>query len=151
MKTYIRRAIKYFFSLVVLFAAIIVVLALLGYIPADVNLAFRGGWTSVLYIGVFFVVMAAAYPAFGYGKRTVRAAGDPEQYANAIDRAMDERGYQKVSPSQYRLRSKVNRVSRVWEDTITITPVMGGFQAEGLVRDLARVVMSLERKISLTA
>ena len=39
-------------------------------------------------------------------------------------------------------------MARLWEDTITINPVLGGFQAEGLTRDLVRVVMALDRKLN---
>ena len=31
---------------------------------------------------------------------------------------------------------------------VTITPVLGGFEAEGLIRDLARVVASIDHKIN---
>jgi len=34
----------------------------------------------------------------------------------------------------------------MWEDRITLTPVLGGFQAEGLSRDLVRVVSSIEHQ-----
>ena len=37
---------------------------------------------------------------------------------------------------------------RLWEDTITLHPVLGGFQAEGLVRDLSRIVMAIDHKIN---
>ena len=33
-------------------------------------------------------------------------------------------------------------------DAVTITPVLGGFEAEGLIRDLARVVASIDHKIN---
>ena len=49
---------------------------------------------------------------------------------------------------KYHLRSVTNRAARLWEDTITINPVLEGFQAEGLTRDLVRVVMLLDRKLN---
>ena len=49
---------------------------------------------------------------------------------------------------RYHLGSVVNRAARLWEDTITITPVLGGFQAEGLARDLARVISSIDHKFN---
>jgi hypothetical protein len=36
----------------------------------------------------------------------------------------------------------------MWEDTLTIESVLGGFEIEGLVRDLSRAVMSIDRKIN---
>jgi hypothetical protein len=34
----------------------------------------------------------------------------------------------------------------MWEDRVTLTPVLGGFEAEGLSRDLVRVVSAIEHK-----
>lgn len=151
--TYIRRAFKYLIQLTLIFLVLIGILMLAGMIPADVALAFKKGWESVFFILGLFAVMAAVYPFFGYGKRSIHANGDPADYWAAIDEAMEGRGY--VASAQtgdnarkYHLKSGVARMARLWEDTITITPQLGGFQAEGLVRDLARVVMSIDHKIN---
>ena len=32
----------------------------------------------------------------------------------------------------------------MWEDTITLSPVLGGWEVEGLTRDLVRVIGSIE-------
>ena len=66
---------------------------------------------------------------------------------------MEGRGYVEAArledgTRKYHLKSGVARLARLWEDTITITPQLGGFQAEGLQRDLARVVMSIDHKIN---
>ena len=146
--TYLRRAVKYFIQITLLFVVIIAVLMLSGMVSKDVAVAFRNGWTSIAYIFGLFAVMSAAYPYFGYGKRIIRATGDPAGHWPAIDAAMDARGYRKTADGKYRLQSAFGRAARLWEDTVTITPVLGGFQAEGLVRDLARVVMSIDHKIN---
>ncbi len=146
--TYLRRAVKYFLQITLLFVAIIGVLMLSGMVSKDVSVAFRNGWTSIAYIFGLFAVMSAAYPFFGYGKRNIRAGGDPAEIWPAIDAAMEARGYVKEGEGRYHLASAINRAARLWEDTITITPVLGGFQAEGLVRDLSRVVMSIDHKIN---
>ena len=57
-------------------------------------------------------------------------------------------GPQEDGTLRYHLASPVNRLARLWEDTITITPVLDGFEAEGLMRDLARVVSSIDHKIN---
>lgn len=151
MMTYVRRAVKYFIQITLIFVVIIAVLMLTGLVSKDVAVAFRSGWKSVGYIFSLFAVMSAVYPYFGYGKRTVRAEGEPSEHKAAIDEAMRERGYVPAGESpeacKYHLSSPVNRAARLWEDTITITPVLGGFEAEGLVRDLARVVSSINHKI----
>ena len=149
---HIRRALKYFIQVTLIFTVIIGVLMLSGLVSKDVTVAFREGWKSIGYIvGVFFVV-SFAYPFMGYGKRNIRANGDPSEHRSAIDKAMQQRGYvlesDKDGVLRYHLASPGARIARLWEDTITIEPQLGGFQAEGLVRDRARVVMSIDRNIN---
>ena len=151
--TYIRRAVKYLIQLTFIFIVLIGILMAAGMIPVDVALAFKKGWQSVWFILALFAFMAAIYPFFGYGKRNIRAQGDPADYWEAIGQAMEGRGYVEAAcledgTHKYHLKSGVARMARLWEDTITITPQLGGFQAEGLQRDLARVVMSIDHKIN---
>lgn len=149
---YLRRALKYLVQLSFIFVMLMTILMLSGFVSRDVAVAFRDGWTSVLYIFGLFAVMSAVYPFFGYGKRTIRAEGDPQTLWPAVEEALSERSYRKAGElpdgsRRYVLTSGVNRAARLWEDAVTLTPVLGGFQAEGLTRDLARVVMSIDRKL----
>ena len=153
MITYLRRAFKYFIQISLIFAVIIGILMLSGMASTDVNTAFRSGWKSVELILAAFAAMSLIYPFFGYGKRNIQAPGDPAGHWKAIDEIMDFRGYVKAGATpeggcRYHLRSFTPRATRLWEDTITINPVLGGFQAEGLNRDLVRVVMALDRKLN---
>ena len=153
MITYLRRALKYFIQITLIFVVIIGILMLSGMASTDINTAFRSGWKSVELILAAFAVMGLIYPFFGYGKRNIQAAGDPAGYWQAIDQTLDLRGYVKAGATpeggfRYHLRSFTPRAARLWEDTITINPVLGGFQAEGLNRDLVRVVMALDRKLN---
>jgi len=132
---------------------IIGALMLTGYISSDVSVAFQQGWKSIAYIAGMFAVVSLAYPFFGYGKRTIHAKGDPAEYWARIDAAMASRGYKKAGETQnggyrYHHTSTYMRVMRLWEDNITIEPELGGFQAEGLVRDLARIVSAIDHKIN---
>lgn len=149
---YLRRAVKYFIQITVIFVVIIAILMLSGLVSKDVAVAFQQGWTSVGYILVAFLVMSAAYPYFGYGKRNIHANGDPAGYRVAILQAMEGRGYVLASEQdgemRFNINSPINRLARLYEDTVTITPVLGGFQAEGLIRDLSRVVMAIDHKIN---
>ena len=151
--THIRRALKYFIQVTVIFAVIIGALMLAGLVSKDVNIAFKEGWKSIGYIAGVFLVVSFVYPLMGYGKRNISAGGDPAGHRGSIDKAMQQRGYVLESESpdgelRYHLASPVARLARLWEDTITIKPQLGGFQAEGLMRDLARVVMSIDRNIN---
>ena len=151
--TYLRRAFKYLLQICILFVMIIGALMLTGYVSRDVSVAFQHGWTSIAYIAGMFAVISLAYPFFGYGKRTIHAKGDPAEYWARIDAAMASRGYVKAGETenggyQYHHASAFLRAMRLWEDKITIEPVLGGFQAEGLVRDLARIISAIDHKIN---
>lgn len=149
---HIRRAVKYFIQIVVIFTVIIGTLMLLKLVSSDVNVAFRNGWHSVGYICGLFFMVSMVYPFFGYGKRVIRAKGEPSEHRAAIDQAMKQRGYVLESEEngelRYRLASPVAKFARLWEDAITIKPTLGGFEAEGLMRDLARVVTSIDHNIN---
>ena len=151
--TYLRRALKYFIQITLIFAVIMAVLMLSGLASKDIGTAFRNGWKSVELILAAFAAMSLVYPRFGYATRQINAKGDPAELWPVIDEVMTSRGYVKAGDTpeggrKYHLGSTLNRAARLWEDSITINPVLGGFQAEGLVRDLVRVVMSLDRKLN---
>ena len=153
MIKHLRRALKYFIQITLIFAVIIGILMLSGMASTDINTAFRSGWKSVQLILAAFALMSLIYPFFGYGKRTVFATGEPANNWKTIEEALDSRGYVYTGDSQdggrrYNLKSGINRAARLWEDTITINPVLEGFQAEGLTRDLVRVAMLLDRKLN---
>ena len=252
---YIIRALKYFIQISFIFAAIIGVLMLAGWVSTDINIAIRGGWRSVGYIALIFAAFSCLYPRLGYTRRIVevpefgdaavpdtgaggevpdaggqvpdtgaggevpdaggqvpdkggqvpdaRAGGEvpdagaggevPDaggHYLALIDEAFRFRGYEKATPNRdsedpnrdgkdpnrdgedpnrdsedpnrdsekdpagatcfvarYRLISRVNRAARLWEDTITVRRVAGGYEFEGLAKDLARVVSSVEQRL----
>ena len=146
--TFLRRALKYFIQICIIFGLIIGILMLSGMVSKDVSVAFQHGWTSVWWILGLFAAMSLAYPFFGYQKRKVRMAGDPALARDGIVETLIIRGYvldeEKDGALSFKLASPVNRAFRMWEDRITLTPVLGGFEAEGLSRDLVRVVSSIE-------
>ena len=147
--TYLRRALKYFIQICILFALIIGALMLSGMVSKDISVAFQHGWTSVWWILALFAAMSLAYPFFGYQKRKINVKGDPALARDGIVEALKIRGYVPESEQDgklsFHLSSPVNRAFRMWEDRITLTPVLGGFEVEGLSRDLVRVVSSIEQ------
>ena len=148
--TYVRRAIKYFLQITLFFAVIIFVLMQLGMVSKDIAVAFQHGWTSVAWILGCFALVACIYPIFGYQKRKILLKGDPAEARDGIVEAMRARGYALSGEAEgqlkFRLTAPLNRAFRFWEDTVTLTPVLGGWEAEGLSRDLVRVVSSIEHK-----
>ena len=146
--TYIRRALKYFVQTCLLLAVILAILMLSGMVSKDISVAFQHGWTSVWWILALFAVMALVYPFFGYQKRQIHVKGDPALARDGIVEALQGRGYVLAGETdgvlKFHLTAPLNRAFRFWEDTITLTPVLGGWEAEGLSRDLVRVISSIE-------
>ena len=75
--------------------------------------------------------------------------GDPAECKSGIVEALKVRGYLLENDVDgilsFHLSNPLNRAARMWEDRVTLTPVLGGFEAEGLARDLVRVVSSIEQ------
>ena len=131
--TYIRRALKYFIQISLLLAVIIGVLMATGMVSKDIAVAFQHGWKSVWWILAVFAVMS----------------GDPALAKDGIIEAMKGRGYVLADEAdgvlKFHLSSPLNRAARMWEDTITLSPILGGWEVEGLTRDLVRVIGSVEQ------
>ena len=145
---HLRRSLKYFIQTCILCVLIFAVLMLAGIVSKDISVLFKHGWNSVWFVLALFGVMALVYPFFGYQKRKIHVNGDPALARNGIVEAMKIRGYVLASEQdgvlKFHLSSPVNRVFRLWEDTVTLAPVLGGWEAEGLSRDLVRVVGGIE-------
>ena len=144
---YFRRAVKYFIQVSVILGLILLALMLSGLVSKDINVAFQHGWKSIGYIAIMFAAVSAVYPLFGYTKRRVTLLGDPAEYRSLIEEAFRDRGYVPAGEGRFRLASPAARAFRLWEDTITVNPVLGALELEGLGRDLVRVVSSLEHKL----
>ena len=145
---YIVRAVKYFIYICVLVTIILLVLVLTHFVSSDINVMFKEGWRSVAKILVVFAGIAAIYPLFGYRKLLAGVLGELGGLRDGIVKCMEERGYRLESEDSetmtFRSRSVLNRIFRVWEDRITVTKTLGGFEVEGLSRDVARIVPALE-------
>lgn len=145
---YIVRAVKYFIYICVLVTIILSVLVLAHFVSSDINVMFKEGWKSVAKIALVFAGIAAIYPLFGYRKLLAGVLGELGGLRDGVVKCMEERGYRLESEDgetmTFRSRSLLNRIFRVWEDRITVTKTLGGFEVEGLSRDVARIVPALE-------
>ena len=149
---YVIRAVKYFVQVSLTMAIILLILMAAGLISTDINVAFQNGWRSVGIIAILFGVVSGIYPLFGYSKRMVDAKGEPGEHRAAIIDTMEEKGYKLEKEAddgglQFRLRSIPARIFRIWEDRVSIIPVLGGFQVEGLTRDITRIAGTLNYKL----
>lgn len=150
---YFIRAVKYFVQVSLTMTVILLILMAAGLVSKDINIAFQRGWVSIGLIAIIFAVVSGVYPLFGYNKRMVNARGEPSEHRGTIIDTMKDRGYELEKEADdgnmyFRLRSISSRIFRIWEDRVTITPVLGGFTVEGLTRDITRITSNLEYNIN---
>jgi hypothetical protein len=151
---YFVRAVKYFIYFSVLFAAIIAALVFAGVVKADISLMFRDGYRSLWQIALLFAFVSAFYPKFGFIKRSVLLNGEYSLLRGGIVEYMEARGYRLENEDgenlTFRLRSKFSALFKMFEDRITLTRKLGGFEVEGLTKDVVRIVGGLEYKFRVT-
>lgn len=145
---YVIRSLKYFCYLILLLTIAILAMVLTGFVEADLSKMFINGYDSFWQIALIMFAFALFYPRFGFTKRTVRLFGSPAELRPDVLRAMESLGYslEKESDSgwSFRRRSGLSRALKMWEDRIVLTTTGAGMEAEGLTRDLVRVVSALE-------
>ncbi len=145
---YLVRALKYYVYYFVLLAIILLMLHLLHLVDGNIEYTFRNGWTSVWQIAIMFAVVAAAYPYFGFRKHGTVIPGSYEEIRPGVMKVMESKGYELEREEgenlTFRLRNRLNRVTRMWEDRITFTRDMHGFIIEGPNRDVVRIKSALE-------
>ena len=145
---YIIRALKYFCYLIIFLTLIILALVLTGFVEADLSKMFVNGYDSLWQIALIMLVFALLYPRLGYGSRTAHIFGSPEELRGDVVPVMERLGYRLEKEDgtgwTFRRRSPVSRALKMWEDRITLSVTGAGVKAEGLTRDLARVISALE-------
>ena len=147
--THLRRSLKYFIQASLTVTIILGILMMMGVVSKDISVALIYGWKSVWFILAIFAFFSLIYPFFGYQKRMIHVKGDPALAKDGIAEALRGRGYVLASEAdgvlKFHLTAPLNRAFRFWEDTITFTPVLGGWEVEGISRDLVRVVSAIEQ------
>ena len=147
---YLLRSIKYFIYLAVMLAIFIAALLALGFIEGPIDNIFKNGADSIWQMALIVAAFAAVYPMLGYGKRNVRIYGEPEQVWPEIVEFMKGRGYilteGDAQGAKFRLASKLSRVMRMGEDTITFTRNIGGYSLEGWTKEIVRLDTGLTQR-----
>ena len=147
---YILRSIKYFVYLAIMLAIFIAALLALGFIEGPIDNIFKNGADSIWQMALSVASFAAVYPMLGYGKRNVRIWGEPEQVWPEIVDFMNGRGYilaeGNAQNAKFRLASKLKRILRMGEDTITFTRTIGGYTLEGRTKEIVRLDTGLTQK-----
>ncbi len=147
---YIIRAIKYFFYFSLLLAVLLTILVLAHIVDGNIESMFRDGYKSLAQIGIMFGCVSAVYPVFGFIRKGTVIPGEHGDIRNGIIDFMEGRGYRLESEDgenmTFRSRALFHRLSRMLEDRITFTRELGGYQVEGLRKDVVRLIYGLEHK-----
>ena len=147
---YIVRAVKYFFYFTILSSAIITALVLIGAVENDINAIFEEGYDSVWKIAIFFAAISAVYPKVGFINRSVAVNREWNLIRDEAIEFFKERRYELESepPEQitFRLKGTTGRLSKMFEDRITVTKVLEGYEFEGLRKDVLRIGSSFENR-----
>lgn len=147
---YIVRSLKYFVYLSIVFAIFVLLLYAFKIVGGGVNEIFRNGMDSVWKIAIIIAVFSAIYPAIGYGSRSALIPGAFGDIRAGVLETMEERGYRLEEEDGENLsfvkRSPVQRLAGMYEDRLRFERTMSGFEIEGRVKDLVRVISALEAR-----
>lgn len=149
---YTIRAIKYFFYFAFLTSAIIAILVFIGAVEGNIEAIFEGGYDALWKIAIFFAVVAAVYPKLGFIKTVVPVHSEEEETKKEIIGFFKSRRYIQESESNgtitFRYKDMVGRISKMFEDRITLTRTEGGYEMEGLRKDVMKLAAGLEHHLT---
>ena len=150
---YLVRVVKYFIYLSVILSLFIIVLIALDMVGTSLDDIFKNGAKSLWQVAGIIAVFAAAYPAMGFVRRGAIIPGSYRDTRDGVIAVMHDRGYVLESenaevPGQecltFRKRSPLLRLTRMFEDRITMVKDISGYRLEGPSKDLARIIGALE-------
>jgi len=147
---YIIRAVKYFIYICLIVTIVMGLLVAIGYLEADINLIFKDGYRSVGMIALIFALFSTVYPLFGFMRKSIIVPGEYGEIRSSVIGAMEERGYilekEESENLTFRRRDFFSRMTRMFEDRITLTRDISGFSMEGLRKDVVRLSYAVESK-----
>ena len=145
---YITRAIKYFFYFAILSSAIIIALVLIGAVENDINAIFEEGYNSIWKIAIFFAAVSAIYPKLGFINRSVAVDREWTEIREEAIEFFKDRRYELESETPekitFRIKGTAGKLSKMFEDRVTVTRVLGGYEFEGLRKDVLRLGTGFE-------
>ena len=130
-------------------SVIVGALVLIGAVEGNIDSIFSEGYTSVGKIAIFFAIVAAVYPKVGFINRDIASEKDWEDMKQTAVEFMKERQYDLESETEdtvtFRFRGTIGRLSKMYEDRLTLKKTAYGYQMEGLRKDVMRLSSGLER------
>lgn len=149
---YFIRSVKYFFYFAIITTLIISVLIIIGITDGNIDTMFRGGYSAIWKIAVFFALVAAIYPKIGFASRRLYVSGTWEDVRNAASIHMAEHSYIPESETDdsmtFRCRNTTSRISKMYEDAIILKKTDDGYVLEGLRKDVIRLAAGLEYRLT---
>ena len=137
---YFIRSVKYFFYFAFLTTAIIFALVAIGAVEGNIDTIFEDGYNTLWKIAIFFALVAAVYPKFGFVNRKLETTGTWEEVRNEALSYFSEKPYKLESEADgimaFRRRDPISRVTKMGEDRITIRKTEDGAEMEGLRKDV---------------
>ena len=147
---YLLRSVKYFIYLLVVLALILLILTKLGLASGDIDTMFVEGKRSVLKILGIMALFAAIYPKLAYATRRISIQGADEEVYPRLREVMDARGYREEKSEDgtttFIKRSAFARLVKSYEDRLTFSRTMYGFDVEGLTKEIVRIASALETR-----
>ena len=149
---YTIRAIKYFFYFSIITTAIVLALVLIGAVEGDINEIFEGGYKALWKIAAFFAVIAAVYPKVGFIRREVPLRREWAEVREDTISYFRDRRYILESENgdtvTFRCKDVASRLSKMYEDRITLKVTPEGYEMEGLRKDVLRLAAGWEHCLS---
>ena len=149
---YFIRAVKYFFYFAILTTLILLALVLIGAVEGNIETMFRDGYDAIWKMAIFFVLVAAVYPKFGFLNRRLYIDGDWESLRNTAITYMTERRYVLVSENNdemtFRCKDMTSRITKMYEDFVVLRKTDDGYSLEGLRKDVIRLAAGLEHRLT---
>lgn len=149
---YLIRSVKYFFYFAFLTTAIILALVLIGAVEGDINSIFEGGYSALWKIAVFFVLVAAVYPKVGFIKREIPVNREWDEIRDEVIEYMRDRRYvpetEESGVITFRFKDVAGKLSKMYEDRLTLTRTPEGYELEGLRKDVLRLSTGLEHRLN---
>ena len=149
---YFIRAVKYFFYFAILTTLILSVLVIIGAVEGNIESMFSDGYNAIWKMAIFFILVAAVYPKFGFINRRLYVDGDWDTLKNTALTYMAERRYILVSENSdevtFRCKDIASRISKMYEDTVVLKKTEDGYFLEGLRKDVIRLAAGLEHRLT---
>lgn len=152
---YFIRAIKYFFYFAILTTLIILVLVFIGAVEGNIESIFEDGYNSLWKIAVFFALVAAVYPKFGFIRRKLDTDLEWNTVKEKAAAYFEEKPFRLESQTEdtisFRRRDTISRITKMGEDRITLVRTDEGYYMDGLRKDVILYSTGLESALSIFA